>query len=275
VESPSASALIYTLYGLYVRGLGGWVAVADLVALLGALGVGGRAARSAVSRLSRGGMLVRAERDGQVGYELGVEARAVIAEGDRRIFAAGRPADLADGWLLAVSSVPEERRDQRHQLRSQLAWLGFGNLGGGVWLAPRRVRERAVAVLERAGLATYVDLFEAHALGEVGDLVRRSWDLTELEARYRAFLRTGEHVLARAPHADQREVFVDYTLTVHAWRTLPYLDPGLPAEVLPADWPGADAARLFAEVVRRLERPARRWVDRVVSVPASVGPGPR
>ena len=275
MESPSASALIYTLYGLYVRGLGGWVAVADLVALLGALGVGGRAARSAVSRLSRGGMLVRAERGGQVGYELGVEARAVIEEGDRRIFAAGRPADLADGWLLAVSSVPEDRRDQRHQLRSQLTWLGFGNLGGGVWLAPRRVHERAIAVLERAGLATYVDLFEAHPLGEVGDLVRRSWDLTELEARYRAFLRTSERVLARAPEADDREVFVDYTLTVHEWRTLPYLDPGLPAEVLPADWPGTDAARLFAEVVRRLERPARRWVDDVVSVPASTAPGPR
>ncbi len=31
-----------------------------------------------------------------------------------------------------------------------------------------------------------------------------------------------------------------------SWRRLPYLDPGLPLEHLPRDWPGIEAGELFA-----------------------------
>jgi phenylacetic acid degradation operon negative regulatory protein len=268
MEPPSSTALIYTLYGLHVRRLGGWIAVADLVVLLEALGIAPRAARTAVSRLHRTGMLVRVPRGGQAGYELGEGARAVIEEGDRRIFAAARPADLADGWVLVVASVPEDQRDRRHLLRTQLGWLGFGNLGGGVWLAPRRVQDRAVEALHRLDLEAHADVFAAHhlAFGDVGSLVRRAWDLSGLDRRYAALLDTADRVLAGAPGADDRRPFVDHTLLVQQWRTLPYLDPGLPAAVLPPGWRGAAAAARFAEAADRLEGPARRWVDRVVGV---------
>jgi phenylacetic acid degradation operon negative regulatory protein len=33
---------------------------------------------------------------------------------------------------------------------------------------------------------------------------------------------------------------------VHAWRRFPFLDPDLPAELLPADWPRPRAHDLFA-----------------------------
>jgi phenylacetic acid degradation operon negative regulatory protein len=32
---------------------------------------------------------------------------------------------------------------------------------------------------------------------------------------------------------------------VQQWRVVPFLDPGLPAELLPADWPGPAAAESF------------------------------
>jgi len=36
------------------------------------------------------------------------------------------------------------------------------------------------------------------------------------------------------------------------WRRLPYLDPGLPAELLPPGWAGARAAGLFFTLQSRL-----------------------
>ena len=35
---------------------------------------------------------------------------------------------------------------------------------------------------------------------------------------------------------------------VHAWRRFPWIDPGLPAEFLPAPWRGTAAAGLFARL---------------------------
>jgi len=36
------------------------------------------------------------------------------------------------------------------------------------------------------------------------------------------------------------------------WRRLPYLDPGLPAELLPSGWAGARAAEVFFTLQSRL-----------------------
>jgi len=48
------------------------------------------------------------------------------------------------------------------------------------------------------------------------------------------------------------------------WRQLPYLDPGLPQDLLPDDWAGAEAARLFAALQSLLEEPAHDYVTAAV-----------
>jgi phenylacetic acid degradation operon negative regulatory protein len=47
------------------------------------------------------------------------------------------------------------------------------------------------------------------------------------------------------------------------WRRLPYLDPGLPAELLPEGWIGIRAADLFFALQALLEAPARAYVKSV------------
>jgi phenylacetic acid degradation operon negative regulatory protein len=49
------------------------------------------------------------------------------------------------------------------------------------------------------------------------------------------------------------------------WRRLPYLDPGLPAELLPGDWAGIRAADVFFTLQSRLTEPARAHVKRVIT----------
>jgi hypothetical protein len=98
--------LIVTVYGLYSRRESGWLSVATLIGLLADLGVDESAVRSSISRLKRRGILEAIRRDGTAGYELSEQALAILREGDHRIFQRKR-ATPADGWLLAVFSVPE------------------------------------------------------------------------------------------------------------------------------------------------------------------------
>lgn len=260
--------LIVTLYGLYAREHGSWLSIAAVVRLMAALGVDEPAVRSSISRLKRRGLLDARRVDGVAGYALTEVAQQILADGDARIFGRRRAAE-ADGWLLVVFSVPESERDKRHQLRSQLTRLGFGTVAPGVWVAPGHLAGDAAEMLRRRDLAGYVELFRGAtlALGEVRENVARWWDLVALHARYAEFLDRHEPVRSRVPAGAGRQpdqAFADYARLLTDWRRLPYADPGLPLELLPADWNGARAADLFDELRGRLADPAHEHARRLI-----------
>ena len=249
--------LIVTVYGLYSRDAGGWMSVASLVSLLGDLGVDEPAVRSSISRLKRRGILVARRAGGAAGYELSEGAQAILREGDHRIFRRER-ARRGDGWLLAVFSVPEAERHQRHVLRSELSRLGFGTAAPGVWIAPAYLHEATADMLARLGLTGYADLFRADhlAFGDLAAKVRQWWDLDRTESLACDFVTAYEPMLrgwaGRRAASRPHEAFADYIRVLTDWRRLPYLDPGLPAELLPPRWAGAQAAGIFFTLQSRL-----------------------
>jgi phenylacetic acid degradation operon negative regulatory protein len=274
-DSPAQSvalpprALIVSLFGMYARESGGWLSVATLIKLMAQLGADETAVRSSISRLKRRGVIEAERVGGRAGYTIGEHARRMLDLGDRRIFER-KQASLSDGWLLAVFSVPEPERDKRHLLRSRLAWLGFGTVTSGIWIAPKHLEDEAREVLTSEGFADYVDLFHADHLG-FGDLTTKVstwWNLDELDELYSEFTRSHADILAAwhnrgRKRADDPTAFADYIRTLTTWRRLPYLDPGLPAELLPPGWAGAQAGATFHAIRQRLEAPAHRFVDSV------------
>lgn len=278
VLAAQPRALIVTIYGLYARETGGWLSVAALIRLMAELGIDEPAVRSAISRLKLRGLLEARREGGSAGYGLSGRGSVILTEGDRRIFRRPR-ASASDGWLLAVFSVPEQERAKRHTLRSRLTWLGFGTVASGVWIAPGQLAEETRDVLAADGLSGYVSLFTAGqlAFGEVGDKVRQWWDLDRLEQLYQAFIDSAGPVAASwqagvngSGVADEPgQAFADYIRVLTAWRRLPFLDPGLPPELLPPDWHGARAAELFQQLRARLAEPAREHVLAVIGRSAS------
>ena len=259
--------LIVTLYGLYAREEHNWLPVAALVRLMADLGIDSQAVRSSVSRLKKRGILHSQAVSAAAGYALSADALAILRAGDTRIFRDYR-ASGGEGWVVAVFSVPERDREKRHELRSWLTRLGFGTVAPGVWVAPRHVAAETAMVLARHGLGGYVDLFGGEHIGfaDVRSKIGDWWDLDELRTLYDAFSdRFGPAVrrLARRPAADQ-EAFAAYVPMLTTWRQLPYLDPGLPLDLLPRPWSGETAAALFAELNARLAGPAHRHAMSVI-----------
>ncbi|MGH8876844.1 MAG: PaaX family transcriptional regulator [Stackebrandtia sp.] len=247
----SPRSLIVTVFGLYAREAGGALPVSGLVRVLSTLSVDTQAVRAAVSRLKRRGMLESSKVDKNAGYSLTASGRRVLDEGDARIFHPRR-ARLADGWVLCVFSIPEALRAKRHVLRGRLSWLGFGQAAPGVWIAPAHTMDAAREMLSDTGLSSYVNLFRCDYFGDtpVAEAVRTWWDLSKLAAMYREF------IAAHGADPGSDEALPTWIRAVTDWRKLPFLDPGLPKELLPNDWPGDDAVALFLDLEHRLATPA-------------------
>ncbi|WP_338783694.1 PaaX family transcriptional regulator C-terminal domain-containing protein [Streptomyces sp. DG1A-41] len=255
-DQHAPRSLIVTLYGAYGRFATGPVPVAELIRLLAAVGVDAPSVRSSVSRLKRRGLLVPARTvQGAAGYELSPDARQLLDDGDRRIYATAPPED--EGWVLAVFSVPESERQKRHVLRSRLAGLGFGTAAPGVWIAPARLYEETRHTLQRLRLDAYVDFFRGEHLGfaPTAQAVARWWDLAAVAKEHEAFLDRHARVLRdweKREDTPPEEAYRDYLLALDSWRHLPYTDPGLPSELLPEDWPGTRSAAVFQGLHERL-----------------------
>jgi phenylacetic acid degradation operon negative regulatory protein len=271
-------ALIVTIYGLYARESAGWLSIATVIRLMAELGVDEPAVRSAISRLKLRGLLEARREAGVAGYGLSGHGAEILAQGDRRIFDRPKPS-AADGWLLAVFSVPEHERARRHALRSRLAWLGFGTVSAGVWIAPRQLAGETRDALVTDGLSDYVSLFTADylAFGDVREKIGQWWDLDRLGQLYQGFIDSARPVLAywqagasggqRSPAGDTGRAFGDYVRVLTAWRRLPFLDPGLAPDMLPPDWYGSQAAELFGQLRGLLSGPAREHVLAVTGEP--------
>ncbi|WP_149180683.1 PaaX family transcriptional regulator C-terminal domain-containing protein [Streptomyces sp. TRM49041] len=266
-EQHTPRSLIVSLYGAYGRTPDNApMPVAELIRLMGALGVDAPSVRSSVSRLKRRGLLVpERTADGAAGYALSADARQLLDDGDRRIYAREEPRP-GDGWVLAVFSVPEAERHKRHLLRSRLARLGFGSAAPGVWIAPAALHEETRHTLRRLHLDPYVDLFRGEHLGftATAEAVARWWDLAAIAKQHEEFLDRHEPVLRRwhwqKSPGPPEEAYRDYLLALDSWRRLPYADPGLPEELLPAGWPGRRAAEVFGELHTRLRDAGAEFV---------------
>ena len=265
MREQSPRFLILSLFGLYARQGRHWLSVRSVIALMTDLDVEAAATRSSVSRLKKRGVLEPARVDGQAGYRLSASALAVLGEGDVRIWSRPR-ASVDDGWLVVAFSVPEAQRGKRHELRSLLTRLGFGTAAPGVWIAPGTAYDETLASLDRAGLTSYTELFRGDYLGSrpVDVRVGEWWDLPSVAGLYEEFM-ADHRSLTRLSSPDPARAFTAYVPMLTAWRRFPYLDPGIPLDLLPDDWPGVRAGTLFAELDDQLREPAAKHAHAVVA----------
>jgi phenylacetic acid degradation operon negative regulatory protein len=244
VGAPAARSLLLTILGEFVLPRGEAVWQETLVAALVSVGYSEQAARQALARSARDGWLSTERLGRRSRVSLSGRAAEFLATGAARIYSFGEPWEWDERWLVVILRVPEARREVRHVLRTRLAWAGLGSLGGGVWLTPHVEREAELAAVIAEEPAAEATSFVASlgALGQADDVVAAAWDLEAVREHYNAFIEDFAALRPSGPEA----TFRMQTLLVHAWRKFPFLDPDLPAELLPSGWPRRRAHELFA-----------------------------
>ncbi|MGP4013994.1 PaaX family transcriptional regulator C-terminal domain-containing protein [Streptomyces sp. 4N124] len=210
--------------------------VKDLARVVEPFGVGGSTLRAALSRMTAAGDLRRTD----AGYRIGDR----LLERQRRQDDAVEPSTRAwDGdWEMAVITATGRGPAERAELRTRLTTLRLAELREGVWLRPANLR-RALP----GDLHAVLRPFTAHPEQPARDLAWTLWPLDTWARTAHALL---SHVARVERPADRLTAFA--AVVRHL-----LLDPVLPGELLPSDWPGpalraayADYQREFTQVVR-------------------------
>ena len=192
--------------------------------------------RDLVNRLQRLNLLQRTVVDGAVNFRLTITGQKRLLN-QFPVLSLG--AKLWDGfWRVVMFDVPETQRQERDRLRRQLVKLGFGRLQDSTYLSAYDWDEAVFG-----GPVLYLEAKQKH-LGDPQVLAAKTWHLAKLATGYRQVIdrlttrfgikefRKREEFL-RKTHQEFLEVFL--------------ADPGLPAELLPADWPAAKCRKFLLQ----------------------------
>ena len=264
---PRAVPLIVTVFGDAVLPFGGRVWLGSLIRLLAPLRVSERLVRTAVFRLAREHWL-RAEALGRRSdYLLTDFGRRQFEAAERHIYASGH-ASWDGRWRMLVMLPAKWSAAEREHLRRSLAWQGFGQLDGNVYLHPGAALEQSLAALDTEDfprLREKVFALTGAGPGDRHSVVRGAWDLAELSRAYGAFVRRYRPLApAAAGGLAPERAFIVRTLLIHEYRRLLLRDPGLPGELLPADWQGSKARALCARLYRALAAPSQAHLRAVL-----------
>jgi len=269
-----ARSLLVTVYGDSIRPRGGEVGLGSLIRIMAPLGLTPRAVRAATVRMARQGWLQTRRVGRRAFYSLTASGAWRVEQGVRRVYRLD--PDPWDGrWRLLTYTIPEGRRPVRDRLRRELVWLGLGPLSRSTWLTPHEMADLVRELVAAHGVQDRVALFEATHLGptEARALTARCWDLAAIASRYHEFTATTRRRAAllrrrlRSGALSDAECFAERTRLVHEYRKFLFVDPGLPDALLPAAWPGKDAAQAFRDVYRLLTGPATRFLDAAFEPP--------
>ncbi len=269
----STTSLLRTVIGLYLRDAGGWMSTRHLIALMEALGLSAALSRTALSRLKKKEIVLPQVRHGVPGFAVTEGAAAMLARGDRRIFEP-RLMSSADRWCLVSFSIPETEREKRHQLRRRLHWIGCGTVAAGLWICSDSLREEVEEILEDLelrGMATVFVTDTPLVGGSLREAASAWWDLDTVADLHRDFiLHHGSVADGDGPGNGPdgapatATTFARYVRSIDRWRIIPYLDPGLPAEFLPEDWPGMAGIALFERLGSAYSKPSAEFVRRTL-----------
>ncbi len=217
--------------------------VAQLVRLTGLFGISENRARVALSRMVAGG---EATSDGSGRYRLAGH----LAERQARQSAsrAGQTAGYDGAWWLAVVTTTGSSPEVRGARRRSLAYGRLAELREGVWMRPANLAVRLPDALDGD-----VELMTARP-AEPAALAQRLWDLPAWAARAGDLL--GD--LRALPPAGPEALAPGFELSAAVLRHL-QADPLLPAELLPAGWPGGLLRAAYDEWDARYRTTLRNW----------------
>lgn len=149
-----------------------------------------------------------------------------------------------DGKIYVVAyDIPEKTRFKRDQLRSILQRLGCGKMQSSVWITPFNPKEVLKNFVWENRLSGLVIVSEVDKDGAIGgesfpELVYKVYNLSSLEKEYASFIK--RHTETKAL---KDELAFEYL-------SLLKKDPQLPFELLPKNWLGREANKIYLKIIK-------------------------
>jgi phenylacetic acid degradation operon negative regulatory protein len=266
----SPQGIAVTLIADYTLRNNAWLPATALLTLLGDFGVTHAAARMAISRLVRRGVLDSRRQGRYSSYQLTAQAADELSVGGIGIADFAVEPDSWDGfWTFVTFSMPKEETTLRSALRVRLRWNGYAPLYDGVWVSPQPLttRERADLAAVASGAITVVRAQHLPLDTETDRSPVEAWDIDAIAEHYEAFIRQWSAVLPGITDGSitGAEAVRARTEVMDTYRRFPTIDPQLPAKLMPTGWPRGHAREMFVAVYDGLAGLAQEHVRAVAA----------
>jgi len=145
-------------------------------------------------------------------------------------------------WYLVNFDIPERLRQKRDIFRENLILLGFGKLQNSVWISPYNFLGDVEKIIKELNLSPYIILAISDKVGRIESkiLAEKIWKVSEIQKDYREFISQ----FGEKENPSPLEVFFKYHSILRK-------DPRLPKELLPEDWAGEEAYRLYSKITKK------------------------
>lgn len=273
-EAPKSKSLIVTVFGDALLPRVDRIWLGTLIELMAPFGINERLVRTSCFRLIDEGWFAARREGRRSEYALTGTGRRRIELAYERVYTP--PVTDWDGrWTLVIVPRASEAGVNRVELRRELEWQGYAQLTPGVMIHPVGNAAALRALLAERALGDRVVVLRAGELpgfeGEARDTLAQCWNLDEIIERYRRFLSRFETLRALLERVSlaPAQAFLLQTLLIHSFRRATLHDPRLPADMLPADWPGTAAYALCRALYAQTVAGAQAHVAASLAAPAA------
>ncbi|MBU0937213.1 MAG: hypothetical protein KKC64_16470 [Spirochaetes bacterium] len=244
--------MIFNFYGAIIQHQDQPFSLSALCAMLSAFDVSAEAARVAISRMQRKGLL-RSRRVGRNAYYyLSENGWQQIGRTETRSVYRPKAPQWDGRFQLVAYEIPENRRELRQQLTEKLRCAGLARVGSSLWASAWSLSEAIQQFLASAEISPFITSFSAEIQQDPRVFARRVWQLDMIEARHKSYLdkyRQATNAYLAAAHSDKPpsdiECFRNYFISLNDFIETMARQPPLPPELLPADWPAPAVQELY------------------------------
>lgn len=225
------------------------ISTSQFIEVLAPQGIGKAAVRASLTRMVERGLLSTTRVGRDRSYALTEAARDILRRAGVRVRAHDPFDPPGSGWTLLSYTVPESRRELRHQLRARLSWAGFGLLRDGLWIASGRANLDEIFRNIEGREQIVVNAFTCKLVKDWvnPEFVREAWDLTRIAEAHRDFISQWSE------REREGSALTSFTALIADWLQLLRMDPRLPSAHLPDDWPAATSVGVFRRAHAALE----------------------
>lgn len=239
-----AGSLLVTMYGDVIapRPQAPWLG--SLIDLSAPFGLSNRLVRTAIFRLAADDWLEATKVGRKSFYGLSEAGLLRVQHAGKRIYAGVSPT--WDGKWTLVLLRHDVKASMRQHLRRELLWEGFGPVAPGVFAHPRSDRESLAEILGAASATDHAAVMVAESMSAFSrqpleQLIHQTYRLKEVADAWQAYVKRFLPWVEDAASLPPADAFFVRILLIHEYRRVLLRDPGLPDELLPADWPGREA----------------------------------
>lgn len=152
-------------------------------------------------------------------------------------------------WIMVLFDIPEEKRRARDAFSISLREMGFGRMQNSVYVSVHNMIDRVKSLAKSLDISEQIKviLIEDIGISDQRKFAREAWHLDELNRKYKNFVAKNKNGYKGAHFTSD---ILRYWLkkTKYEYYNLLHEDPVLPKELLPGNWMGYEAQKVWNEM---------------------------